>query len=147
MKSFFSHLAGIKTAACLCYTASMLAYGAVCLAMGLETVEVMMVFQLGLVCLLCGAIQYILFSGAVVRAMPYGRRVALALPAFLAVAAGAGVLFSWFPAADWRGWAIFLAVFLAAFAAILAGFEIYARITGQRYDALLARYKEEHGEK
>ena len=74
MKSFFSHLAGVKTAACLCYTASMLAYGAVCLAMGLETVEVMMVFQLGLVCLLCGAIQYILFSGAVVRAMPYGRR-------------------------------------------------------------------------
>ena len=97
MKSFFSHLAGIKTAACLCYTASMLAYGAVCLAMGLEAVGVMMVFQLGLVCLLCGAIQYILFSGAVVRAMSYGRRVALALPAFLAVAAGAGVLFSWFP--------------------------------------------------
>ena len=63
---------------------------------------------------------------------------------FLPLLTGIAVLFGWFPSARPGAWVLFLAIALAVFAAMTAGFEMYFRVAGRRYDGLLGQYRKEH---
>ena len=146
MKKLLEISVAVKTQACLIFTGTMLAYALIYGFFAEWQVTAAMIFELALVSLLCAVIQFIFFSGAVIRSMSYGKRILCAMPIFLVVMLGAALLFKWFPAEEWTGWLVFLGIFALAFAGITLGFEIYFWVTGRKYDDMLADYKRKHKE-
>jgi len=61
---------------------------------------------------------------------------------FLPLLAYIAWVFQWFPMKA-ESWMIFIGIFLVIFAAMTAGFEMYYRITGRKYDGLLGQYRRE----
>lgn len=141
MKTFLKCAVAVKTHACLLFTGftAVLAvvYG---LILDWPITWVLILELLGL-SLACSLIQFVFFSGVLLKKMAYLPRMLCSLPAFLAVVAGAGMIFRWFPIDRWQSWVTFLAIFAVIFVAIAVGFEVYFRITGQKYDDFLAQYK------
>lgn len=45
----------------------------------------------------------------------------------------------WFPAEEFESWLVFSGIFLVIFVIMTAGYEIYFRITGKKYDGLLGK--------
>ena len=146
MKRFLEISMAIKAQACIIFTGTMLAYALIYGFLVEWQVTVAMIFELALVSLLCAVIQFVFFSGVVIRTMSYGKRILCALPIFLAVMLGAALVFHWFPAEEWTGWLVFLVIFALAFGGITLGFEIYFRLSGRKYDGMLAEYKRRHAE-
>lgn len=147
MRRFFEIAMEIQTRACLIFTGAVLAYGLIYGILAEWQVSVAMIFELALACLLCAVVQFIFFSGMVIRTMSYGKRILCSLPVFLVMMLAMALIFQWFPAAELLGWVISLGIFVLMFGGITLGFEIYFRATGRKYDDRLAEYKRTHGEK
>lgn len=142
MKTFLKCAVAVKTNACLMFTGSM-AVLAVVYGMILDwPITGALVLEVLLLSLLCALVQFVFFSGAFLRKMTYLQRMLCALPALLVVVAVAAVIFGWFSVDRWQAWVIFLGIFTVIFVAIALGFAVYFRLTGQKYDDLLQRYKE-----
>lgn len=143
MKTFLKCVVAVKTHACLLFTGSMavlaVVYG---LVLDWPITWALILELLGL-SLACSLVQLIFFSGVFLKKMTYLCRMLCSLPAFLAVVVGAGLIFRWFPIDRWQAWVTFLTIFAVIFVAIALGFEIYFRLTGQKYDDLLKRYKDQ----
>lgn len=142
MKTFLKCAVAVKTHACLLFTGFMAALAVVYgLILDWPITWALILELLGL-SLACSLVQFIFFSGVLLKKMAYLPRMLCSLPAFLAVVAGAGMIFRWFPIDRWQAWVTFLTIFAVIFVAIAVGFEVYFRITGQKYDDLLKRYKD-----
>lgn len=141
MKHFLNHIIiPVKTAVCLTFSAS------VCILMGMawlkgwETVPVSLLFSLMLTSLAAGILQIAAFTEIFIKRMAYSWRMTLFAVLFLAVLTAIAVGFQWFPAEQKGSWLIFLGIFLTIFVITSAGFELYFRITGKKYDGLLGQY-------
>lgn len=143
MKTFLKCAVAVKTHACLLFTGFMavlaVVYG---LILDWPITWALILELLGL-SFACSLIQFVFFSGVLLKKMSYLLRMLCSLPAFLAVVTGAGMIFRWFPIDRWQSWITFLTIFAVIFVVIALGFEIYFRLTGQKYDGLLKRYKEQ----
>lgn len=137
MKKFLSFAAELKTWVCLCFTASLIIYMIADMAWGGETIRYSLIWQLLGLCTAITVLQFVFFSGKVLKKPSYAVRMALFGGAILLVCCGFAWGFRWFPLEEAGAWISFLAIFLVAFVAISLGFEIYFRIMGKRYDALL----------
>ena len=51
------------------------------------------------------------------------------------------VFMRWFPLENPGAWLLFIGLFVAVFAVMTLGFEVYFRIVGRRYDGLLGQYR------
>lgn len=141
MKTFLKCAVAVKTNACLMFTGSMAAIAVIYgLILDWPITWALILELLGL-SLACSLVQLVFFSGILLRRMAYLPRMLCSLPAFLVVVVGAGMIFRWFPIDRWQSWVTFLTIFAVIFVAIAVGFEIYFRITGQKYDDFLAQYK------
>ena len=137
MKRFVETVFAIKVNACLCFTGIMIVSVLVELLWGITLVAPWRVTQMLVLSLICGALQYVFYSGRVVKRMgSFGRVTCFMLLLFMAVAAFA-VAFGWFPLEHLSAWGVFFGIFIVAFLAIGTGFEIMFRITGRRYTNLL----------
>lgn len=142
MKTFLKCAFAVKSNACILFTASMLVLAVVYgLILDWPITGVLILEVMGL-CLLCSLVQFFFFSGLFLKKMTYLRRMLCSLPVFLTVVAGAGVIFRWFPIHHWQAWVTFVAIFAAIFVVIAVAFEVHFRLTGQKYDDLLRRYKD-----
>ncbi len=137
MKRLLECVVSIKSSACMVFTGTLLAFSLVCLCLGIGSITLAVIFEMALLSLLGATVQWVFFSGRVVKNMAYGKRIMLALPVFLVLFAGAALLFRWFPVANPTAWGLFLLIFILAFGGITLGFEIYFRVTGRHYDELL----------
>ncbi len=93
---------------------------------------------------LCGCIsllQYIFFSGQVLKRPSYFLRLAVFCGLTLALCCGFAWAFRWFPLENAGAWASFAVIFFLAFLVFTLGFEIYFRAVGKKYDALLGRWR------
>lgn len=140
MKRFIKIALEIKMRTCLIFTGITLVAMA-CQLIGLtDRVDVLFLWQALLLGFLFALLQYVLVSGRRVGSRGYVGRMALFGGAFLALlAAGAG-MFGWLDPARPEQWAFLLIVGLLAFLGINVGFEIYASLSGRRYDRLLEEY-------
>lgn len=142
MKTFLKCAVAVKTHACLLFTGFM-AVLAVVYGLILDwPITWALILEVLALSLACSVVQFVFFSGILLRKMAYLPRMLCSLPAFLAVVAGAGMIFRWFPIDRWQSWVTFLSIFAVIFVAIAVGFEVYFHITGQKYDDFLAQYKE-----
>ena len=94
-----------------------------------------------LVSVVAGSLQLIAFSSLVIKKLGYGWRLAVFALPFFAILTGTAVAFRWFPAQSAGAWVSFVLIFLVIFAAITAGFEMYYRLSGKRYDSRLDWYR------
>lgn len=142
MKTFLKCAVAVKTHACLLFTGFMAALAVVYGLILDWPITWALILEVLALSLACSVVQFVFFSGVLLRKMAYLPRMLCSLPAFLAVVAGAGMIFRWFPIDRWQSWVTFLSIFAVIFVAIAVGFEVYFRITGQKYDGLLKQYKD-----
>jgi len=141
MKKFFEAVMEWKTPACFLYTGSVILTFLIRFLLGYDSVPVSILFSLLVMSALVTLLQFFLFSGRFVRRMRYTARLLIFCVAFLAVLSANAFLFGWLPAGAGDVWLTFTAVFALIFAVMTAGFEVYFRVTGKRYDGLLGQYR------
>lgn len=141
MKNFFEIVIALKERAALCYTGAMFFYIFFLLVYGQQTADVSTLISLLLVSIAAGSLQLVAFSSLVIKKLSYSwRLLVFALP-FFAILTGTAVAFHWFPTQNAGAWAGFVLIFLAIFAVITGGFEMYYRLSGKRYDSRLDWYR------
>lgn len=140
MKRFLKSVAQWKSAACLMYTASIILYMAILLLLNAPP-QLEVLFSLLIVSCLGTLIQLLAFTDCVFKRLSYFLRLLLFVCLFLPMITVCAVLFHWFPTENWEAWLFFVGIFLVFFLILTAGFEIYFRIAGQKYDGILGQYK------
>ena len=143
MRRFWRFVVEWKTAAALSYTAAVVIYTAISLALGGEMVSIRVLLSLLLICAVGSAVQYLCFTDHVLRSMRYTRRTLLFLALFFPLLAGTAWLFRWFPVEQAGAWLAFAASFVIAFVVFTLGFELFYRAAGRKYDGLLGQYRRE----
>ena len=146
MKRFLTGVAEWKTGACLMYTGSTILYMAVLYFLQAQP-ELGFLFSLLLASALGSFIQYLAFTDRVIPHLRYSLRMLLFVGLFFPMLTACAFLFQWFPMEQVGSWLIFILIFLAIFLAMSAGFEVYFRLTGRKYDGILGQYKKRQEER
>lgn len=141
MKRFWEIVMMMKTAAAYCCCGTMCVYLCVMLVLGMETVSRPILFSLLLTGAAAGALQTLAFTDAVLKRLAYGWRMLLFAVLFFGALTAIALGFGWFPAEFGGNWVTFGAIFLFIFLLVCAGFELYYRVTGARYDGMLGQYR------
>lgn len=143
MKRFLRLVGEIKTWGCLSFT------GAICVNAFMDTIwgdgvmECATVYQMLALCGIITVLQYVFFSGQVVKRLGYAVRMVLFCVPTFAVCAAFAWFFGWVPMENGGTWGLFTVIFFVVFAVLCVGFEICFRIMGKRYDDALGRSREE----
>ena len=143
MRGFWRFVVEWKTAAALSYTAAVVIYTAISLALGGEMVSIRVLLSLLLICSVGSGVQYLCFTDNILKTMRYTRRTLLFLALFFPLLAGTAWLFRWFPVEQAGAWLAFAASFVIAFVLFTFGFELFYRAAGRKYDGLLGQYRRE----
>lgn len=143
MRGFWRFVVEWKTAAALSYTAAVVIYTVISLALGGEAVSIRVLLSLLLICAVGSGVQYLCFTEHILKSMRYTRRTLLFLALFFPLLAGTAWLFRWFPVEQAGAWLTFAASFAVAFAVFTLGFELFYRAAGRKYDGLLGQYRRE----
>lgn len=141
MKRFLSFVVEWKTSAALSYASSSCVVMAAFWLMGMESIAIPMLFQLLLLSGAASLLSWALFTPALFKSMRYTGRLALFLALFFLIVASFAVLCDWLPEQRSEHWLTFGAIYLAVSAIMTLGYEIYFRISGNRYDGLLNEYR------
>lgn len=141
MKKFFQFVVELKSWICLCFTASILIFITISWLVGEETVKIANLFQIFLLAAGVTLLQFVFFSGRVVKKMRYSVRLVLFLLPMMALITVCAVSFGWVPMETPGAWVMFFVSFLVCFVLICAGFEFCFWVTGKKYDGLLGEYK------
>ena len=147
MKSFWRGLLAWKTGACLAFTGASVIYLIIAALMGERTVSILTLIGLLVVSVAGTAIQYLCFASPRTEGWRYSLRLGLFALLFLPLLSACAGVFRWIPAEYPSAWLIFFGLFLLAFVVMTAGFEVYYRIAGKKYDGLLGEYKRERGKR
>lgn len=142
MKRFLIAVMEWKASACFLYTGSMFLY-MVFLWLFHGEPDLLTLFSLFLMSALGSFIQFLAFTDHIIKRLRYSLRLVLFVVLFLPVLTGCAVLCRWFPTDRPGSWLLFLGIFLGIFLAFTAGFELYYRLTGRKYDGVLGQYKKQ----
>lgn len=141
MKKFFQVAIAIKERTALCYTGAMCFYMFFLFVFKQEAAELSALFSLLLVSIVGGTMQLIAFSDLLIKKLAYGWRMVVFAVPFFAVLTAFAVGFGWFPTESLASWVMFIAEFIIIFLVITAGFELYYRLSGRKYDDRLDWYR------
>ena len=72
MKRLLECVVSIKSSACMVFTGTLLAFSLVYLCLGIGSVTLAVIFEMALLSLLGATVQWVFFSGRVVKNMAYG---------------------------------------------------------------------------
>ena len=137
MKRFLEGVLAWKTYACMMFTGSVMVYWAVAYFLGWEGIPLGSLLQLLLLSVAGSLLQGIMFTEWLIKSMAYPVRQLIFAVIFLAVLSVFAWKGKWFPAGEFGNWLVFAGIFLVVFAAMTAGYEIYFRLAGKKYDGLL----------
>ena len=141
MKKFFQVGTALKERTALIYTGAMCFYLFFQFLYKQETAPLSVLFSLLLVSMAAGGMQLLAFSDLVIKKLSYAwRLVVFAIP-FGALLTGFAVTFHWFPTENPGAWITFGAIFVVIFLFCTAGFELYFRLSGRKYDDRLDWYR------
>lgn len=145
MKTFWSVAMALKERTAMIYTGAMCFYLFFLFVFQWESVPLHMLFSMLLVSLAAAFMQIVAFSNLIIKKLSYAwRLVVFALP-FGAILTGFAVTFQWFPIENPGAWITFGVIFLVIFILCTAGFELYFRLSGRKYDDKLDWYKKNRG--
>jgi len=137
MKRFLEGVIAWKTYACMMFTGSVMVFWAAAYFLGRDGIPLGALLQLLLLSVIGSLLQGIMFTEWLIKSMAYPARLLIFAVVFLAVLSVFAWKGKWFPAGEFGSWLVFAGIFLGIFAAMTAGYEIYFRLAGKRYDGLL----------
>ena len=146
MKKFLKGVTELKTGISVLYTATMAIYLCFCTVYGWRQISLAMLWTLLAVSAASAVIQALCFSTWVIRKLSYTLRCALFVALFLPLLVFAAWKTQWFPTAQPGAWAMFFGIYFLIFIVITAGFEIYYRAAGKKYDGLIGQYRRQKEE-
>lgn len=140
MKRIAENALGIISSAGMSFTGLSIIYMLVSMFFGQQSIQYSYLWQFLLLSVLISTLQFLFFSNSVFKKTRYYVRiVCFGIPLYFLIS-GFAYFFKWFPI-YLSSWLLFSAIFLFIFAVLIVVFELYARITGQRYNQLLKNYK------
>lgn len=142
MKKFLQFVVEFKSWLSLCFTAAMLIFLIISWIVGERTVSIGSIFQIFLLSVGGTLLQFVFFSGQVIKKMRYSLRLLLFAFPMLALVTVFAAWCGWVPVENPGAWVLFFVSFLVCFALICAGFEFCFWVTGKKYDGLLGQYRE-----
>lgn len=137
MKKFCDLILKWKMAACMMFTGACMVFMIITFAMGHTSIPIGYLVDLMIVSFIGTFIQAIAFTTVFIKKMIYPLRLLLFVICFLPVLAVFAWKRQWFPIQYVGAWLTFILIFVGIFVVITAGFEIYYRVTGRKYDGLL----------
>lgn len=145
MKTFWSVAMALKERTAMIYTGAMCFYLFFLFVFQWESVPLPMLFSMLLVSIAAAVMQILAFSNLIIKKLSYAwRLVVFALP-FGAILTACAVTFQWFPIGNPGAWVTFWIIFVVIFVLCTAGFELYFRLSGRKYDDKLDWYKNHRG--
>ncbi len=142
MKKLMEAVMAWKTAASLMFTGTVILCAVITLIAGERAVPVPTLASMLIVSSLGALLQLVAFTDRVIKKARYSLRLLVFALPFLALLALNAYLFRWFPP-EGGYWLTFVLIFLAVFAGMSVGFEIYYRAMGKKYDGLLGQYRKQ----
>ena len=143
MKKFLQFVGEMKTWGCLSFTGSLCIYTLIDTFWGDGQIACATVYQLLALCGIITLLQYVFFSGRVLKKPSYYLRMAVFCLLVFGTCAGFARVFRWFPMENLAAWGMFVVIFFVIFLVFCLGFEIHFRILGKKYDMALGRAKQE----
>ena len=140
MKKFWECVLEWKTYAALLFAGSVILCVVIFVARGENSVPISVLVSLAVISSIGTLLQFIAFTGHIIKKMRYTIRMVVFLIPFFSLLAANAWVFRWFPL-DAGHWLTFCIVFLVVFAGMTAGFEIYFHAMGKKYDGLLGEYR------
>lgn len=140
MKKFLNVVMQIKTNLSMAFTAMMSILLVAAFVMKLEALSLNYIFSILLVSVIVSIFQVVAFSDIIIKKMSYAFRLCIFAIPFYLVLSFVAIQFQWFPKENWGGWVTFSVIFFVILIAMTAGFEIYYRVSGHKYDGLLGEY-------
>ena len=137
MNKFLKGILEWKTYVCMMFTGSVIIFWLAAYFQGWEGIPLASLAQLFLLSVIGSLLQGIMFTEWVFKTMAYLARLLGFAVIFLAVLSVFAWKGQWFPAEAFGSWLVFMGIFLVIFVIMTAGYEIYFRITGKKYDGLL----------
>ena len=141
MEKFLQSIAAIKTIAAFALTGLMMFVTVVSMFLGKDSIPIGYIWQMIFLSLIFGCLHLHAFSEHVAKKtnMP-GRMAVLGVPMLLALSAFAH-FFQWFATGSLVNWLIFIGLYTGVF--IIATFALHTafRVSGIRYNQMLAIYK------
>lgn len=125
----------------MAFTGCVILYVVVGMFFGFSALTFGLVWQFLAVSLICAGLQFIFFSGQVIKKLRYVWRSAFFFVCFYLALTAFAIGFAWFPFKI-SSFLIFTLIFFVIFFILLGVFEVYFRITGTRYNQQLDAYKE-----
>lgn len=141
MKKLVECLPQLLTNLCISFTVATLVFTA--FDYSKETMRRERVYEMLLICAVATVLQYILFSGNVVKRLSYLWSMVLFAGIMLLVVSACAALFQWFPMGQAGSWMVFVGCFLAGYVIISLVFEVGFRLRRKVYDDALGRYKKD----
>lgn len=144
MKKFLKFVGELKNWGCLCFTGALCIYSAIDWLTGGEFMRYTLIWQMLAMCGIITLLQYVFFSGQVLKKPSYWLRMIIFCGLVYGVCLGFAWVFGWFPMDNLGAWISFVVIFFVAFVVLSLGFEIYFRILGKKYDEALGRRQKEN---
>lgn len=142
MKKFLQFVGEIKTWGCLSFTGSLCIYTLIDTFWGDGVIACATVYQLLALCGVITLLQFVFFSGQVLKRPSYYVRMAVFCMLIFSACVAFAWAFGWFPMENLGAWGLFTIIFFLMFLIFCLGFEVYFRILGRKYDEALGRSQE-----
>jgi len=131
--------AAVKSVAGLIFAGQVILFTIVGSFLGLPGISFAYIWQALAIAAITGILHYAAFAENNFRNLKYPVRLTIfAAPVYMTLTVFA-VAFKWFPLGV-NAWIIFTAIFMFVFGIFITAFEIYAKVTGKRYNELLNAY-------
>lgn len=141
MKKVIEIISQIPKYTAYSFSMSMVVFMVISLIVGVESMSTSRLIQLLIICIVAAILQMIAFSDICIKKLAYTKRLVVFMFPFLVVITAFAVKFEWLPIESIGAWGIFIGIFLICFIVSTILFEIYFRITGDKYTGILNEYK------
>ena len=144
MKKFMQLVAAVKSAASLAFTAQIMLVTVASMLFNRDGISISFIWQMMFLALIYGCLQLIAFSENYLGKMKTpGRVMFLGASMFVALASFA-LVFQWFPTRNMLNWLIFIAFYAVVFAVAVFALRTVFRLSGIKYNQMLAAYQANH---
>ena len=141
MKKFAQFVAAVKSIAVFAFTALVMLVTVASMFLGKDSIPISYIWQMIFLSLIFGCLHLYSFSEHETKKMNLpGRLAVLGVPMLLVVSAFA-FFFGWFPANSVVNWLIFVGLYTGIFLIAVFVLRIVFRLSGIKYDRMLAAYK------
>jgi Protein of unknown function (DUF3021) len=141
MKTFYNIAYEMKALMALFFMSIILTYGMVCIAMGNNTMPLELIWEFVLLSVLISAIQFLLYDDNFLNDIPTRIKVPVHYIIILLILIIFINYFNWIEL--WGiSFSIFIMIYTFYFIAVTLNFYFYKKITGERFNDKLIKYKE-----